>query len=258
MKIVITGAAGRIGRQMTLELADSHELVLLDRKPGMKWVRADLAKRGPRRRYGPDNSIRSWNRHFEGAEAVLHLAGDPSPRAALSDALRDNVEGTWNVLEAARRQSVPRVVYASSNWVVRRALREAHEEGPAPIREPLDVSPDTPYGLSKAAAELAGRMAVEMGQIRCFVAARIGSVEWKPPRGTRGALKDRLRIGVADLRTLLRLCLERPLTGFHVVYGISPTADRMVDLEATRRLLDWSPLDVPQTPIVEARVSQTA
>jgi hypothetical protein len=245
---------------MRLELADSHELVLLDRKApkARKWICADITKRGPRRRYRPASAVFSWEHHLDGADAVLHLAGNPSPRASLPNALRANVEGTWNVLEAASRQGVSRVVYASSNWVVRREIQAAHARDSFPLPPPVGTSPDTAYGLSKAAAELAGRMAVEGGKIDCFVAARIGRVELRPVATERLSIEDRIIIGRTDLRMLLRLCLERPLHGFHLVYGVSPVPGAAFDLDSTRRLLDWSPVDIPESPPVQGRTAKTA
>ena len=259
MKIVITGAVGRIGRHMVLDLEDRHELVLLDRRHPAKSgsIRADITAKPPRRRYGPASPVFAWEHHLEGADAVLHLAGNPSPRASLPDALRGNVEGTWNVLEAAARNGVSRIVYASSYWAVRRELEDKAAALSGPIADPHHPSPNTPYGLSKAAAELAGRMAVEAGDIDCFLAVRIGAVKWKPPREADAPAAERSAIGTADLRTILRLCLERPLSGFHVVYGISPSPDRIVDLETTRRVLDWSPLELHEDPATEPRVTQT-
>ena len=259
MKIVVTGAVGRIGRQMVMELEDQHELVLLDRRQSGKTgsICADITAKPARRRYRPASPVFAWEHHLECAGAVLHLAGNPSPLASLTDALRSNVEGTWNILEAAARNGVPKVVYASSCWAVRRQLDDTSESRSGPIADPHHSSPNTPYGLSKAAAELAGRMAVEAGSIDCFLAVRIGTVKWKPPReiGTPGV--EGSAIGVADLRTILRLCLERPLTGFHVVYGISPIPHRIVDLETTRRVLDWSPLELHEDPTAEPRVTHT-
>ena len=249
---------GCIGREMIQELTERHELVLLDRRQrrNVESVRADITRRSPRWRYGPESDVCSWEYVLEGADAILHLAGNPSPRASLPDALRGNVEGTWNVLEAAGRYGVPRVIYASSYWAARRALGDADARGAGPIPEPLHATPDTPYGLSKAAAELAGQMAVEAGRIDCFVAVRIGAVCWRPPREPVEPVRRRSAVGVADLRTILRLCLERPLHGYHVVYGISPAPDGAVDLEGTRRLLDWSPVETRAGPAVEFRAAQ--
>jgi hypothetical protein len=57
---------------------------------------------------------------------------------------------------------------------------------------------------------------------------------------------------------LLRLCLERPLRGYHLVYGVSPVPSAAFDLDSTRRLLNWSPVDIPEGPTVEDRVTKTA
>jgi uronate dehydrogenase len=260
MRVVITGAAGRIGRQMRLELSDSHEVVALDRRQPRagRWHRADLTKRGPRRRYVPDDGSFSWEPYFEGADAVLHLAGNAGPHDSMEAVLRTNVLGTWNVLEAASRQGVPRVVFASTNWVVRRELLDLHARDELPLRGVERPSPTTPYGLSKVAAELAGRMAVEEGLIACFVGVRIGRVESRPLPKDKGSLGDRLTIGTADLRMLLRLCLERPLEGFHLVYGVSPVPGAAFDLDTTRRLLDWTPADIPESPSNPGRAEKTA
>ena len=121
MRIVITGAHGRIGRHMVAELQDEHSLVLVDRRPrkGYQTVRADVS-RSPG---GNTRRRRGWRRYdwahvMEGADAVLHLAGDPSPRASWDSAMTSNAGATWNVLEAACRHGVPRVVLASSNRVI--------------------------------------------------------------------------------------------------------------------------------------------
>jgi nucleoside-diphosphate-sugar epimerase len=171
--------------------------------------------------------------------------------------MRDNVHTTWNLLEAAERLGIPRVVLASS-WRAARMQFEACVDESKTVSDPATASPLSAYGLSKATAEEAGRMAVHAGHVDTFVAARIGRVVWKPPRPPEDSVNRRRAIGVADLRMLLRLSLERRLNGFHVIYGISPTSEAVVDLRATRRLLDWSPNDVPEDPSLQCRVTQTA
>lgn len=259
VRIVITGAAGRIGRQMIRELENDHELVLLDRRVpcDSAWLQADFTRGPSRRTRGWLTAAFPWERHLEGADAILHLAGDPSPRASFADAMRGNVEATWNVLEAAARRGVPRLVHASS-WRAARAELETRVAEPGAVSEPAAASPVSPYGLSKATAEEAGRMAVRAGRLDGFISVRIGSVVWQPPRPPEDPVSRRCAIGVADLRMLLRRSLERKLDGFHVIYGISPTPDAVVDLRATRRLLDWSPNDVPEDPRPRYRVTQTA
>ena len=90
---------------------------------------------------------------MRGAHTVVHLAGDASVRASLSDpsATFDvHLGGTINVLEACRSSGVRRVVYASS----------AEVYGPPdqnPVAEDAPLRPISPYGAAKAVAECAVR-----------------------------------------------------------------------------------------------------
>ena len=121
MRVTITGAAGRIGRQLVEELSPAHELRLIDRAPipGQRSLVADLSG-GPRSlrqrwwRRGPFRRQPAWEKAFEGAEVVVHLAANANPRAPWQAVLRDNVRTTWNVLDAAARHGSRRVILASS------------------------------------------------------------------------------------------------------------------------------------------------
>ena len=90
---------------------------------------------------------------IRGADAVVHLAGDASVRASLSDpgaTLDVHVGGTVNVLEACRRSGIGRFVYASSAEVYGRPDHN-------PVAEDAPLRPMSPYGAAKAAAECAVR-----------------------------------------------------------------------------------------------------
>jgi uronate dehydrogenase len=96
--ILITGAAGRVGRAITEHWSD-RDLVLLDREEG------DLARRAT-----------AWEDRFEGVDTVVHLAADPDPESAFESAAASNLAATINVLRACLGYGVTRVVYASSVW----------------------------------------------------------------------------------------------------------------------------------------------
>jgi len=226
---------------MVAELHDEHSLVLVDRRPrkGYQTVRADVS-RSPG---GNTRRRRGWRRYdwahvMEGADAVLHLAGDPSPRASWDSAMTSNAGATWNVLEAACRHGVPRVVLASSNRVMRAAIEERKQTAGAPANATDQYRPLSPYGVSKATAELAGRMFVERGLLQAFIAVRIGALGGPRPKETA---PDRLTVDPADLRGILRQSLEGSITGYHVVYGVSPDHQPLIDMEPTMRLLPWNP-----------------
>lgn len=246
MRIVITGAAGRIGIQMAEELAEDYDLCLIDRvRLPRKSVVADLARNhsGALRRSWWRFGRSSWFDSFRGADAVLHLAADVRHDAPWDSVCVHNIRATWNVLEAAARFQVPRVIFASSNWAVRsleQSLAPAcyQPDGPK-IGSAAPPQPIGPYGLSKAFGEIAGRMFVDQEQLRSFVAVRIGAYDRQPNKSD-----ERLRaiwIGVQDLRALLRRCVETSSEGFHVGYGVSGQPTAPYDLSYTCNFLSWQP-----------------
>jgi NAD+ dependent glucose-6-phosphate dehydrogenase len=249
MRVVITGAAGRIGTQAIEELADAHALVLLDRRriPDRPTLVADLAWPSARRRWLRwfQAHAACWLHAFAGADVVLHLAANRLSLAPWRHVLPDNIVATWNVIEAAARHGVARVVFASSNWAVKALERELAPacytaDGPK-IGSDAYPRPVNAYGISKALGEIAGRAAVEEGQLRSFVAVRIGSYI---PGLPRSETESRLRIGTRDLRSLLRRCVEAEFDGFHVVYAVSAQPTAPYDLSYTRQLLSWEPQEL--------------
>jgi nucleoside-diphosphate-sugar epimerase len=246
MHVLITGAAGRIGKEIVEELSSTHDLCLLDRRPVPRRpsIIADLA------RAGTANGWRRWARFkaspwadsFAGVDSVLHLAADHRSYAPWQRILSDNIQATWNVLEAAAQHKVRRVVFASSNWAVKaleRSLAPACylPDGPKVSSDALP-RPLTPYGVSKALGELAGRMFVDEQRLDSFIAVRIGTYHLNPPKDEE---ERRRWIGAADLRSLLRRCIEVECGGFHIVYGVSAQPISPYDLSYTYRLLSWKP-----------------
>ena len=232
MHIVITGAAGTIGSQMVEELQPAHELRLIDIRPvaARPSILADLAKPS------------GWSNAFAGADAVVHLAANIQATATWPEVLGDNIEATWNVLEAVATHRVPRVVFASSNWVVKALERKLAPNcylpnGPK-IGSDADPCPVNPYGLSKAFGETAGRMFVDQGRLTSFVAVRIGYYDVIPARGFE---YSNLWIETDDMRKLLRRCVEASFAGFHVIYGVSAQPSAPYDLTHTKSLISWEP-----------------
>lgn len=248
MRVVITGAAGRIGREMVDELAQVHELRLIDRVPvaGHDSIVADLAEARERNLLKPWSKSRTprWMRAFEAVDVVLHLAANPSPQASWQNVLHNNIGATWNVCEAATKYNVPRVVFASSNYAVKAselALAPACYTPSGPkIGSDCEPCPLTPYGISKAAGEVIGRTFVGERKLQSFVAVRIGVFSSTAPKDPRWR---NLWISPGDTRNLLRRCIEERFSGFHVVYGVSAQPTSPYDLSHTCNLLSWLPSD---------------
>lgn len=158
--VLITGAAGTLGSRLRRHMhALGWALTLLDRD-----TRGDPAIEAADLAIFRDD----WARRFTGVDTVLHLAGDPSPRASWASAQRNNIDATQNVVEASCRAGVRRVIFASSNWVL-----AGHRFETTPLDAATEPYPVNPYGVSKLAGERIGRAASELRGLS-FIAFRIG------------------------------------------------------------------------------------
>jgi UDP-glucose 4-epimerase len=148
MRTLVTGGAGFIGHHLACRLlADGHEVRVLDnfssgRRERLEALDVSLV----------EGDLRSYERAHaavRGTDVVFHLGALPSVPRSVQDPLTTgavNVEGTLNVLLAARDEAVRRVVFASSSSVY-----GASESLPKGERD--QTLPLSPYGVSKLAAE---------------------------------------------------------------------------------------------------------
>src|SRR5216684_3769170 len=148
--VLVTGGAGFIGSHLADELLRCGARVrILDNlysgyennvPSGAVFVRGDVTDAV---------AVQSL---AEGADAIFHLAASVGNKRSIDNPLLDakvNVIGTLNVLEAARKHSVRKVVISSSAGIF-------GELKALPIREDHPAEPDTPYGASKLGAEKEG------------------------------------------------------------------------------------------------------
>jgi UDP-glucose 4-epimerase len=151
---VVTGGAGFIGSHLVERLLghpDAHVRILDDFSTGRMVNLPFAAAAGARLEIvrGDIRDLATVERVAAGAAVIFHQAAMRSVPRSVADPLGandHNVNGTLNVLEAARRAGVPRVVYASSSSVYgdRPELPKREDQPPAPI---------SPYAVSKAAGE---------------------------------------------------------------------------------------------------------
>jgi nucleoside-diphosphate-sugar epimerase len=155
MRYLVTGGAGFIGSNTVDELVRrGHNVVVLDdlssgKQENLGGVRGKIEIL--------QSSVTDLDRLQEacrGVDYVLHLGARTSVPRSVIDPLetnRVNVDGTLNVLVAARDAKVKRVVFAGSSSV--------YGETPTlPKHEDMPPAPISPYGLSKLAAEIYGQV----------------------------------------------------------------------------------------------------
>jgi nucleoside-diphosphate-sugar epimerase len=148
MRALVTGGAGFIGSALVRGLLDSgHEVLILDdlstgSRGNLEGVEVRLVEGDVR---DPD-AVRDA---AAGAEVVFHLAALPSVARSIADPVtghRVNVDGTVNVLIAARDAGARRLVYTSSSSV--------YGDTPTlPKHEDMPVQPRSPYAAAKLAGE---------------------------------------------------------------------------------------------------------
>ncbi len=230
MRILVTGAAGKIGSKTVLELAKyGHAVKALDRRPMPAEVRhaseaiyADLT-----------DALAMLNAAC-GCDAVAHIGAIPGPSLPPDEVLRLNVIGTQNILEAAAAHDIPRVVLTSSVG----ALGFSFPKHPClPDYLPIDAAhprrPQDSYGLSKLMNEESAAAMTRLTGMTTIV-LRPPAV-WDLERAkTHGWLRRTLDnkgeeresslwgyIDVHDQAIAFRLALESELTGHHVFYTMA-------------------------------------
>lgn len=237
--VLLTGSEGRVGRAIVERLAEEYEWRLLDREPPAEerpgeFVVCDIADH---------DDVREA---MEGVGAVIHLAGDPRPEAPWDSVLRNNIDGTHTVLEAAVDAGVEKFVFASSNHAV--GAYETAERTPD-IYRPDDAflldgeelpRPGNRYGVSKATGELLGRFFHDEHGLS-VACVRIGNLtEGHPPRDyERG---QAMWLSHRDCAHLFDRCLEADYD-YEIVYGISDNDRKYYSIDRAREVLGYDPRD---------------
>lgn len=151
MRYLVTGGAGFIGSNTVDELVRrGHGVVVLDDLSSGKEENLTEVRNKITFVKGSVTDLEAVQKAMHQAEYVLHLAARTSVPRSVKDPLetnRINVEGTLNVLVAARDNKVKRVVFAASS--------SAYGETPTlPKIETMQPQPISPYGVSKYVGEL--------------------------------------------------------------------------------------------------------
>ena len=238
--------SGLIGRALRKQIEGRFDLAALNRSAveGVPCHRADIA------------DLEAIAPAFEGIDTVVHLSaalGSPSP--AWSVMLHTNVTGTYNVYEAARRAKVKRVVFASSGATVSGIESEppysdlvaGRYDGLTtwPILTHLSpVRPAGLYGVTKVWGEALGRQYADAHGLS-VICVRIGRVhaEDRP----LSAREFSVWCSQRDIVRLFERCLDAPPTlRYDIVFGNSRNKWGYRDLEHTRTVLGWEPMDTAE------------
>ncbi len=143
MKIAIFGASGFVGRNVVEALKEANmDIVASDIKEmgieieGADFVKADILD------YSEVSKV------VKGSEVVIHLAASPLSVSLEKPRMnaRINIEGTLNIMDAAREHSVDKIIFSSASSLVGEVKYN-------PVDEEHPCKPKTPYAVAKYACE---------------------------------------------------------------------------------------------------------
>ena len=229
-KILITGAAGRIGQRLAAHWKNKHELVLADKKDQPQDLTETL--------FSVDLSdFDAIQPLFSGVNTVIHLGADPSPKAHWESLLPNNLIATRNVFEAAASAGCRRVIFASSVHTV------VGYPADVQVTTSMPVAPATQYGAAKAFGEAMGRYYADQRDLS-VLCLRIGMLlQENDPRLVDGHPLLDMAISMTDLLKLFDACMQSPQLQFGIFHGISDNRFKRLDLSDTRSTLNYAPED---------------
>ncbi len=253
-RVLVTGAEGTIGTAVREFLGERYDLRSLTLTPqDFPSHVADIA------------DLEAIQPAFEGVDAVVHLAASPAVETPWEEILPNNLIGTYNVYEAARRAGVGAVVFASSNHTIGMYELDGAPElydldDPRVYDHTVEVRPDSLYGVSKVYGEALGRYYQERHGLRVFClrigAVRAGDNPTAPEvlasspallnLTTKEQRRARMRavwLSRRDCAHLIGRCLDADDVRWAVVYGISDNPRQFWDLSHAWEVLGYAPQD---------------
>ena len=229
--LLITGAAGGVGRVLREGLKDRYRLRLHDRAPLSATAGEEIF-------VGDVTQLYHMVEVVDGIEAIVHLGGNPNLGAPWDAVLEANIRGTYTVFEAARRSGVKRIVFASTNHVT-----GFYEQEGVYTRPDMPCRPDSLYGVSKAFGEHLGRHYVDRFGLS-VICLRIGT--FQPEASVRNRGDDRILstwLSHRDAVQLIRRSIEAESVTFGIYYGISNNRRAYWDIQNAREDLGYDPED---------------
>lgn len=241
MRVLFTGGSGKAGRHVVAYLADKgHRVMNVDKvplnHPGVHDLIADITDAG--QVYSAMQTYAGFDEMETGTgaqtfDAVVHFAAVPRLLLAPdTETYRVNVLGTYNVLEAAIKMGIRKVIIASSETTYGVCFSDGVTDPHVlPLDEDYDIDPMDSYGMSKKVNEVTARSFQRRSGADIY-ALRIGNViephEYDRFPGFFADPAVRRRnifcyIDARDLGQIVDLCLKKDGLGFQVFNATNDT-----------------------------------
>ena len=221
-RILVTGSAGAVGTIIVNGLKVKYPLRGFDRvsTPGMDdEVVGDIT------------DMDAVLQATEGMDAIIHLAGNPSGGASWEEILHANFIGTYTLFEAANRNGVRRVAFASRAGLLAPYPQDVYRRIDMPPR------PESYYSISKVFGESLGYMYAVRFDME-VVCVRIGNFQKQ-----RDLPGHPHHLSHGDAVRVFERAVIHPGIRFEVVFGVSDSTWDMYDLDHGRQAIDYHPQD---------------
>lgn len=247
--IAITGARGRIGRKVLPRLSE-YDITAIDIDPledsrfrDCERVQLDIT-----------TDTERLQEAFSGCQAVIHLAARSSSGEEWNRLLGPNIDGTYNIFEAAHAAGVSRVIFASSNHAIHMPNTTAPDRTNSMVQTPTVVddpmAPTGPYGVSKLAGEAIGAFTAARFGIE-VVNLRIGSfltdeqlAEYQDEDADVARYHRAMFLSIPDGTHGLRRAVEADLPENPLTVNLtSRNAERTLPITESMRSLGYRPQD---------------
>lgn len=267
MRILFTGGSGKAGKHVVAYLAaQGHKVLNVDqvplRHPGVGNLVADITDSG--------QMFNAMTTHVDMAEmeagaapkfdAVVHFAAVPSLfLKAENETFRVNTVGSYNVIEAAAKLGIKKIIIASSETTYGVCFSNGQTDPKVlPLEEDYDIDPMDSYGMSKKVNEDTARAFQRRFGIDIY-ALRIGNViephEYRqnfPEHFANPAMRRRnifCYIDARDLGQIVDLALKKDGLGFQVFNATNDTNSvPFTNQELLARFFPGVPLSRPLKP----------
>ena len=232
-RVLVTGAAGRIGSYFAEHSRERYDLRLMIQHPDQaeavrefgEVVQADLG------------DLEGMKRICSGIDTVVHMAGNPDASATWKPLLETNIIGTYNAMVAAKSAGCRRLIFASSIHAVSGYPREVQVKTSEP------VNPGDLYGVTKAFGESLGRYMAEQEGLS-VIALRIGGFQTvENARQESSAGMADAWVTNRDLTQLIQKCIDNESLKFAIFHGLSNNAFLRLDISDARELVGYEPQD---------------
>ncbi len=241
-RLLITGAAGKVGGALRKHLRERYRLRLLlhrtmpdDLMPEEETVIGDIS------------DFESMLEATRGVHAVAHCAIFSRPRGTAQATIARltfdvDMKSCYNIYEASRLNGVGTVVFASTNHVTGLNEKEGLVSKPD-----LPIRPDGIYGAGKAFAEALGRYYADVHGLRVFC-LRIANFNGLDEPGRKYEEGQARWLSPRDCAQLTWRCIEREELNFGIYYGVSRGGEQKWDLTNAIDELGYAPEDEGSLP----------